>query len=70
MTTIKKPVARTTYGTVREAGKARQVVVIVRPPNVLGFRAKGCRREYQITTEVAYRMAVMATVAAERRAKK
>ena len=60
MTNLKKPVKRVSRGLVREAGKLREVVVILRPPNVIGFRAKGCRKEYQLTAEACYLMAVTA----------
>jgi hypothetical protein len=70
MTNLTKPVKRISRGFVREAGQAREVVVILRPPNVIGFRAKGCRTEYRLTTEVCYLMAVRAHVAAEKREKK
>jgi len=70
MTSLNKPVARTMNGQVREAGKQREIVVILRPPNVLGFRAKGCRKEYQLTAEGCYTMAVRAYVAAEKTAKR
>ena len=69
MTDLTKPVKRVSNGLVREAGKTREVVVILRPPNVIGFRAKGCRREYQLTTDVCYSMAVKASVLAEKRQK-
>ena len=51
MTKLKRIVKRTGAGVVREAGKNREIVIILRPPNVLGFRAKGCRKEYQLTSE-------------------
>jgi hypothetical protein len=70
MTTIlKNPVTRISNGQVREAGQLRDIIVILRPPNVIGFRAKGCRKEYQLTTEACYTMAVRAHVQAERRDK-
>lgn len=69
MTNLNKPVKRVSHGFVREQGKAREIVVILRPPNVIGFRAKGCRKEYQLTIEGCYTMAVKATMAAERRTK-
>ena len=69
MTKLKKPVKRTGAGSIREAGKLRDIVVILRPPNVIGFRAKGCRKEYQLTTEGCYTMAVRASVAAEKKDK-
>ena len=70
MTDLKTPLSRVSAGIVREAGKPREIVVILRPPNVIGFRAKGCRKEYQLTTEACYTLAVKAEVAAERRAKR
>jgi len=70
MTNLTKPVTRTSNGLVREAGKVREVVIILRPPNIIGFRAKGCRKEYQLTADVCYTMAVKAHVLAEKREKK
>jgi hypothetical protein len=70
MTDLRKPVRRVSRGLIREAGKVREVVVILRPPNVLGFRAKGCRKEYQLTAEACYTMAVKASVLAQKRLKK
>ena len=69
-TVLKKPVTRITRGMIREAGKARNITITLRPPNVIGFRAKGCRKEYRLTAEVCYTMAVRAHVAAEKRDKK
>ena len=69
MTDLTKPVKRVSAGLVRDAGKIREVVVILRPPNVIGFRAKGCQKEYQLTTESCYLMAVKAHVADEKRIK-
>ena len=68
-THLTKPVTRISRGKVREAGKPRNIVVILRPPNVIGFRAKGCRKEYQLTTEACYTMAVRAEVTAAKRLK-
>jgi len=59
-TILRKPVIRVTRGKVREAGKLREVIVILRPPNVIGFRAKGCKKEYQLTAEACYWMAMKA----------
>ncbi len=69
MTILKKPVSRQTNGKVHECGQYRDIVVIIRPPNILGFRAKGCRKEYCLTAEALYTMAVRAAVMAEKRAK-
>ncbi len=70
MTDLTKTVKRVSVGYVREAGKPRQVVVILKPPNIIAFRAKGCRKEYTLTTEVCYVMAVRAAVERERRDKR
>jgi hypothetical protein len=67
MTTLHKPVRRVTTGLVREAGQARNVVVIMRPPNLLGFKAKGCRKEYVLPVETCYVMAVRAYAASKKR---
>jgi hypothetical protein len=69
MTNLKSPVKRVSAGTVHEAGKDREVIVILRPPNILGFRAKGCRKEYQLTTDGCYVLAVRAHVLAEKKKK-
>lgn len=70
MTNLNRPIKRVSRGFVHEQGKAREIVVILRPPNVIGFRAKGCRKEYQLTTEGCYTMAVRAHVRTEKEAKK
>lgn len=69
MTSLSKPVKRVSSATVREQGRPRQIVVILRPPNVIGFRAAGCRTEYQLTLEGCYTMAVRADIAARQKAK-
>ena len=70
MTDLRKPVKRVSRCTVREAGREREVVVILRPTNVIGFRAKGCRKEYQLTIDGCYTLAVKAHVAAKKREKR
>lgn len=70
MTTLRKQLSRESRGLVHEAGKLRPIVVILSPPNVIGFRAKGCRNIYNLTTEACYTMAVRAHVADEKRKKK
>lgn len=64
MTNLTKNVKRVTSGKIREAGKIRNVIVIMRPPNILGFKAKGCRNEYQLTVEDCYTAAVRTEVEA------
>ncbi len=58
-----------TQGQVREAGKYRDVVVVMRLPNLIGFRAKGCKTIYWLTVEACYYKAVEASVALEKREK-
>jgi hypothetical protein len=67
MTTLTKPVRRVSGSLIHEQGRNRAIVVLLRPPNVIGFRAAGCRREYQLTIEGCYTMAVRAYVAAAQR---
>jgi len=67
MTDLTKPVKRVTNGVVRESGRLRDIVVILRPPNLIGFRAKGCRKEYQLTTDALYSLAVKCHVAEEKK---
>ena len=61
MTNLTKPVRRVTPAKVFEVGKLRDIVVIVYPRH-LGFRAMGCKREYQLSTEHLYLEAVEAYV--------
>lgn len=69
MTSLRKPVRRVSAATIREQGRPRRIVVILRPPNILAFRAAGCRREYALTIEACYAMAVRAHVASETKTK-
>jgi hypothetical protein len=66
---LKKPVSRESNGFVREAGKIRQVIIILSPPNLIGFRAKGCRKVYHLTANTCYTLAVKAEMAAIKRDK-
>jgi len=59
---LKKPVKRVTTGIVREAGRDREVVVTLHPPKLIGFRAKGCRKEYFLPSDACYKLAVRAEV--------
>ena len=60
-----KPVVRESL--VRDAG--RNVVVIIGPGNLVGFRLKGTRHIYSIPLLAVYAMAVKAEVAAKKTAK-
>ena len=67
MTDLNKPVKRICQNSfVRDRG-LRQVVVILRPPNIIGFRAKGCRKEYQLTIDRLYVLAVDCEIAARKK---
>ncbi|MHC4121967.1 MAG: hypothetical protein ACYSSI_00205 [Planctomycetota bacterium] len=70
MTDLEKPVSRVSRGCIRECGKPREIVITLMPPNVLYFRAKGCRRKYALTAEACYMLAVKAHVADEKKLKK
>ena len=70
MTDLERTVKRVSAGTVREAGKLRKVVVILESPNVIKFRAKGCRRSYSLTTDACYHLAIKAHVADQKRQEK
>ena len=70
MTDLKKPISRVSAGVVHESGKTRPIIVILEPPNIIKFRAKGCKRAYELTTEGCFRAAVEAHVRAEKRRKK
>jgi len=69
MTDLRKPVSRVSRATVREQGRQRQIVITLEPPNLLWFRAKGCRRRYALTADICYQLAVKASVAAQKRLK-
>lgn len=67
MTKLKRTVRRETHGTVYSQGKHREVIVSIEPPNVLGFRLKGTRRTYYLTSDGCYLVAVKAALLAEKR---
>jgi hypothetical protein len=69
MTSLTKQVKRLSSATVRERGAARPIVIILTPPNVLTFRAKGCRKGYDLTAEACYIMAVRADYERKRKDK-
>lgn len=70
MTRLKKSVSRVTADKVMEAGKVRQIIVTLEAPNLLYFRAKGCRKRYVLTAVVCYLMAVKAELRQKEREKK
>jgi hypothetical protein len=67
---LRKAISRVTKSEVREAGRMRKVIVTLRPPNIIGFRTKGCRTEYQITADGGYWAAMRAHTIAESKEKK
>ncbi len=66
---LKKPIYRESNGDIREAGQLRPIIIILQPPNLIGFRAKGCRKVYYLPVDACYSMAVKAEFAAMRREK-
>lgn len=66
-TMIRQRVFRETHGTVFSQGKARAVVVSIEPPNLVGFRLKGTRRTYYLTTDGLFLQALRVHVEAEKR---
>jgi hypothetical protein len=67
MTKLTNSVERETAGTIFERSKLREVIVTLAPPNRIGFRLKGTRRVYWLTSEGCYAMAVKADVDTQRR---
>lgn len=70
MTALRKPVKRVTGAIVPEQGKPRNIVVTLYPPNVIGFRAAGRRKELTLTLEACYIMAARADAEVTRKARK
>lgn len=70
MTDLNKKVKRVTHKHIHEAGRTRPIVVILQPPGLLGFRAKGCRKIYYLPVENCYHLAVKAEVALQKKLKK
>jgi hypothetical protein len=70
MTDLTKPVRRVVLqATVYEAGAERPVVATLHPNGTVGFRTKGCKREYCLPISKCYVMAVDAHVKDEKRKK-
>ena len=67
ITRTTKPTRRLSTGTlVWSAGKYREVITIVGPGAILGFKLVGLRKVYEITSEEGYRHAVSVVVAKEK----
>jgi hypothetical protein len=58
MTRVKKEWKRVTDGKVFERGKMREVIVVLMPQGVIGFRLMGTRRTYFATTDKLYWWAI------------
>jgi len=63
-------VLRESFGTVFDRGKRRPVIVSIEPPNLLGFRLKGTRRIYYLSTEACFTTALKAALKAQAAEKK
>jgi hypothetical protein len=66
MTDLSKRVSRRTNATIREAGKARRIVVTLYPNGTIGLRPEKTRREELLSVEAAWSWAVKARVAEEK----
>ena len=69
MTRVKKKWSRETDSAVFEKGKNRQVIVTLEPGGVIGFRLKGTRKTYSLTTGRCHMMALKASILQEKREK-
>ena len=49
MTERTKTVQGISAGVVHETDKVQPIVIMIEPPSVLAFRAKGCRKTYKLT---------------------
>lgn len=56
MTTLKRPVRRTTGATFM----GRPLILILEPPDLVTVREKGRRKGFTLTVEAIYRLAAMA----------
>jgi hypothetical protein len=65
MTLLRKKIKRVSNDSVRECGEERKIIITMEPPNLLGFRATGCRQTYYLTAGFCYHLAVKAAVAAK-----
>lgn len=67
MTNLTKPVKRESFAVVFESGKHRNIIVTVMPPGLLRFRAKGCKKSYDLTVDNCYHRAVKVEEASQRK---
>ncbi len=69
MTRVKKKWSRETDCSVFERGRKRQVIVTLEPGGVIGFRLKGTRKTYCLTTARCHMMALSASIMQEKKEK-
>lgn len=71
MTQLNRKVVRETKCTTYERGRHRPIIVTVYQNGLMGFRLKNLRKEYCLTVETAYLLAIKAElVGRERKTKK
>jgi len=58
MTNLTKPVKRVSKGQVYHQGKARNVVISIELPHLIGLRLQGCKKTYRLSAVELYWMAV------------
>ena len=69
MTKLNKIIKRESDATVFEKSKHRNIIITLEPPNLLGFRLKGTRRKYYLTSESCYVLALKAELMAQKKLK-
>lgn len=70
MTKLRKKVQRETRARYHESGKWRAIMVALEPPDLITFRAKGCKTKYSITAKAGFELAVLAEVERKRKEKR
>jgi hypothetical protein len=61
LTDLKTKVERVSNARIFERSKQREVVIILEPPALVGFRLKGTKRTYWLPADVCYLMALKAS---------
>lgn len=64
MTLLTKKLKRESDCMVWERGRPRPIIVTLYPSGLIGFRAKGIKKEFYLTIETAYMCALKAEVLA------
>lgn len=71
MVPVTRPVRRESASLVFSAGEARPVIVSIEPPGkLLGFRLKGMKKTYTLSTEFCFREAMRQELLARQEARK